>query len=236
MKKMEKMNNIQVTDAQLRMLSAHAEAAARGRRSIVPRIQAGERAQTYGYNSVDEAKLDAAFWEQTAAALSKPNSDGVSAKDTIDWFKEAVPNPTGKTFNVQLGVHLEEICEMLEACELVKNKGFHGYGVKVMSEAWFALKNASLALKSGEVQVTRVNHLKMLDALCDQRVTATGLAYMLGYDWNAAVAEVDRSNFSKFVDGKAIFHENGKIAKGPDYKEPSLLPMVQNALNIEKSL
>ena len=32
-----------------------------------------------------------------------------------------------------------------------------------------------------------------------------------------AVGRVNKSNWSKFVNGKPIFDENGKIAKGPDY-------------------
>ena len=49
---------------------------------------------------------------------------------------------------------------------------------------------------------------------------------MLGYDMDAAIDEVDRSNWSKFdEDGKPIFNENGKVMKGPNYTKPKLKPM-----------
>lgn len=32
-----------------------------------------------------------------------------------EWHQQARPNPSDKDFNVQLGCHLEEVCEMLEA-------------------------------------------------------------------------------------------------------------------------
>lgn len=61
-----------------------------------------------------------------------------------------------------------------------------------------------------------------LDALCDQIVTAVGCAYDQNMDISNALDEVDRSNYSKFVNGEAIFDENGKIAKGPDYFKADL--------------
>ena len=37
------------------------------------------------------------------------------------------------------------------------------------------------------------------------------------YDYHGALDEVNRSNYSKFEDGKAVRDEHGKIAKGKDY-------------------
>jgi hypothetical protein len=34
-------------------------------------------------------------------------------QDTLNWFKEALPNPTSKNQKSQLGVHVEEFVEML---------------------------------------------------------------------------------------------------------------------------
>lgn len=38
--------------------------------------------------------------------------------------------------------------------------------------------------------------------------------------------EVNRSNWSKFVDGKPVFDENGKIKKGDGYTPPDLSKFV----------
>lgn len=39
----------------------------------------------------------------------------------------------------------------------------------------------------------------LLDALCDQIVTALGVGYMMGFDMEGALAEVNRSNYTKFT-------------------------------------
>jgi predicted HAD superfamily Cof-like phosphohydrolase len=67
-----------------------------------------------------------------------------------------------------------------------------------------------------------VNEIELLDSLADQIVTAIGVAHMMGFDILGALQEVNRSNFSKFEDGKAVFDENGKIRKGKDYTPPNL--------------
>ena len=64
--------------------------------------------------------------------------------------------------------------------------------------------------------------VELLDALCDQVVTAVGVAYMMGMDIEGALAEVNRSNWSKFEGGVPVFNEQGKIAKGVEYTPPEL--------------
>jgi hypothetical protein len=49
---------------------------------------------------------------------------------------------------------------------------------------------------------------------------------MLDMDVLGALEEVNRSNFSKFENGKAVFDENGKITKGKNYSKPNLKPFV----------
>lgn len=64
--------------------------------------------------------------------------------------------------------------------------------------------------------------VELLDALADQIVTATGVGTFLGMNVPGALAEVNRSNYSKFEDGKPIFNENKKVMKGKDYTPPDL--------------
>ncbi len=49
---------------------------------------------------------------------------------------------------------------------------------------------------------------------------------MFDMDIVGALQEVNRSNYSKFVNGRAVFDENGKIKKGPDYSKPDLTKFV----------
>ena len=68
--------------------------------------------------------------------------------------------------------------------------------------------------------------VELLDALADQIVTATGVGTFLGMNVPGALAEVNRSNYSKFEDGEPIFNENKKVMKGKDYTPPDLTPYI----------
>lgn len=136
--------------------------------------------------------------------------------DTVSWFKEAKPEPTKKDICVQIGCHYEEVAEMMIACQ-----GASHYGSNVMNNCAEAYKETTEAFGLDEAYQPK-DHIELLDALADQIVTAVGVAYMMGFDIIGALKEVNASNWSKFVDGKAVTDENGKIAKGEDYFKPDL--------------
>lgn len=136
------------------------------------------------------------------------------------WFQKAVPAPSDKNRAVQLGCHFEEFGEMLRAMCL------DGTDYSELTALASELKDsgkdaASLQLLSDEV-FPMFDKAELLDALCDQIVTAVGVAHMFGMNIEGALAEVNRSNWSKFVNEAPVFDENGKIAKGPDYTPPDL--------------
>ena len=128
------------------------------------------------------------------------------------WFQLAVPTPTDKNRAVQLGCHAEEFAEMLTAL------GFPHTSANV--ELW------ANYMKSEFPGVMQPDRTELLDALCDQIVTAVGVAHMMGFNLPGALAEVNRANWSKFVDGRPLFDHNGKIKKGPLYLPPRLAPFV----------
>ena len=98
----------------------------------------------------------------------------------------------------------------------------------VIADTRLALNALADRLKSyGEdTYVREEDRVELLDALCDQIVTATGIGTFLGMNVPGALSEVNRSNYSKFVDGKPIFNENQKVMKGPDYTPPTLTPFI----------
>lgn len=132
-----------------------------------------------------------------------------------EWFKAAKPNPSTADVCVQIGCHYEEVAEM----NAVLN-----YDVEYMLEAtaleyqmyYSGYLGAALEELSADARV------ELLDALCDQIVTAVGVAYMMGMDIEGALAEVNRSNWSKFEGGVPVFNEQGKIANGVEYTPPEL--------------
>lgn len=133
------------------------------------------------------------------------------------WFAAAVPSPTNKNRSVQLGCHFEEIVEMLISLGADRTD----YAVVELTKLADELKQSPNRYpESFEAQfkviAERFNPTSLLDDLCDQIVTSVGVAHMFGMDIVGALDEVNRSNWSKFKDGKPVFDENGKIAKNKE--------------------
>lgn len=147
-------------------------------------------------------------------------------KQIEDWFKAAVPNPTDDNRRVQLGCHLEEVDKMMEATSVGNPlicEDLSGY----MTDNNLSLSAIASKLKKGLFNQAKIrDKTAFADALADQIVTAIGLAYYHSIDIEGALNEVNRSNWSKFVDGKPVFDENGKIKKGDGYTPPDLSKFV----------
>lgn len=138
--------------------------------------------------------------------------------DTKSWFDKARPHKTIPNFSAQLGVHFEEVAEMTDALSALDPEA-----VLLLDRAGAALKNLSNYLKANHGLILVGDPLEMLDGLCDQIVTATGVAHTLDYDIVGAMTEVNRSNYSKFDDaGLPIYNEQGKVMKGPNYSVAEL--------------
>lgn len=142
---------------------------------------------------------------------------------TARWLKACGKEPNIDGLSVQIGCHLEEICEFLGALR----SDSEGYG-KLLERTkadleWFAVK-----LKKREQFVYIPTHLRVdaLDALCDTEVTGNGVAYMAGLDKPGADQAVLASNDAKLVDGKPVILEGGKIGKPEGWKPPDLRSFV----------
>lgn len=67
------------------------------------------------------------------------------------------------------------------------------------------------------------NIVEVADALTDILYVVYGAGHAFGLDLDRCFAEVQRSNMSKLgEDGKPIYREDGKVLKGPNYREPNL--------------
>ena len=140
----------------------------------------------------------------------KPEDTEVITK-IKEWFEVAVPQPTEKNQAIQIGCNLEEVAEMLNVFNPMLGEYIDLYARSY--KEWKTLDN---------ITFTEDKLIELLDALCDQIVTAIGVAHMFGFDIKNALAEVNKSNWSKFENGKPVFYKNGKIKKGKYYKEPEL--------------
>lgn len=131
-------------------------------------------------------------------------------KNTKAWFEQAIPEPTIEQACIQIGCHIEEFHEMMWAMSMQFTE------LQSVEESFKNCENMAMA------DTKFCNKNELLDALADQIVTAVGVCHMMGFDIEGALAEVNRSNFSKFEDGKPVFDANGKITKGKHYTPPEL--------------
>lgn len=133
----------------------------------------------------------------------------------VEWHKQAVPNPTIESAAKQVGCHFEEFGEMVEAINLGG----------MMIQTCIEKEANEFKINTSDYYIHKIEDCDMeglLDSLCDQIVTAAGVAHSLGFDLIGALKEVNDSNYSKFVNGKAVFDKNGKIDKPASYKPPQL--------------
>ena len=141
-------------------------------------------------------------------------------QNTAEWFRQASPTPSAQNQSTQMGVHFEEVREML--MELTPRTP---EAAAILEAANNALDNLQALLKRDATAIgVHPSNLPMfLDSLCDQIVTATGVGTFFGVDVPGAMDEVNASNWSKFVDGKPVRDPvSQKILKGPDYFKPDL--------------
>lgn len=144
------------------------------------------------------------------------------------WFETAVPIPDHVNIQTQIGVHLEEVAEMLEPLQEMADNDETREQIEFFKNVIeHASKRFKSHHKSFQIDYRWADRAKLLDALCDQIVTAVGVAHMMGMDIEGALGEVARSNDSKFgADGKPIFNASVKIMKGPNYRSPDLTQFI----------
>ena len=136
-------------------------------------------------------------------------------KDIKKWFETAIPEPNIEQACIQVGVHFEECGEMAES---LTDQQLGDEAHRVANE-YKSLNSHYLYVID---ELTDSDKTALLDSLCDQIVTAVGVAHMLGMDIESALSEVNDSNYSKFEDNKPVFNKQGKISKGKYYKPPQL--------------
>lgn len=129
------------------------------------------------------------------------------------WHQRARPNPTATNLGVQMGCHLEEVVEMLEALEPTLTIASTIEHITYLADLW----------KSGKHYPMIADRKELLDSLADQIVTAVGVGHCANMNVPEACLRVNQSNWSKYdSDGQPIFKATGKIDKGPNYQQPDL--------------
>jgi len=97
----------------------------------------------------------------------------------------------------------------------------------------FNLSALRLDLIEEEVQELRdglanKSMLEIADALTDILYVVYGAGHAFGLDLDDCFHEVHSSNMTKLgSDGRPLYREDGKVMKGPNYREPDLTKFVQ---------
>jgi predicted HAD superfamily Cof-like phosphohydrolase len=141
--------------------------------------------------------------------------------DDVRRFMAAADCTTDE-FNVRqtalyIGLQLEEMAEKIGS--------ILGDGDRLVIQ----LDTDSLDFKSGvyDKKVSLACRKELLDADIDLMWVTIGSVLSQGADIHGAIAEVNRSNASKMVDGKLQKDANGKVTKGPSFSSPDLTPFVK---------
>ena len=153
----------------------------------------------------------------TASTTETPYVDPLN--ETQVWIEKCLPSPKDKDFHTQFGVFCEEVHETLTELSVTDTETLF-----LVANAEKAMHQLAVHLKghSGRIFIHEANRQDFLDGLCDVVVTAVTSSHTQGLNIVDAMCEVNRANFSKFVDGKPIFDANGKVAKGPNYIKADL--------------
>jgi len=97
----------------------------------------------------------------------------------------------------------------------------------------FNLSALRLDLIEEEVQELRdglgkKSMLEIADALTDILYVVYGAGHAFGIDLDDCFHEVHSSNMTKLgADGRPLYREDGKVMKGPNYREPDLTKFVR---------
>ena len=140
---------------------------------------------------------------------------------TERWLKNCGKEPSEKNLSTQIGVHLEEVMEFIEAVSLDHQE------LAAQLQALAAqIHEIASEVKRGKVTAFITDRQAALDALCDAEVTGNGVAFIAGFNKPMADLTVLQSNDDKLVNGKPVILEGGKIGKPRGWKPPDLSPYV----------
>lgn len=183
-----------------------------------------ESGRTPDFETLETAQI----WVQVKHAEEKilewcvPYHKGPLARCS-EWFIVANPEPVLENVVVQVGVHCEEVAEMFDAMK----ESDAAAAVRAVAKRYKASNPAAMQ-EMADILLDDARLDEFADAIVDQAVTGNGTLTNMGVNIYKLLVRVNESNFSKFVDGKAVRETpNGKIQKGPDYFPPNLTEYIE---------
>ena len=175
----------------------------------------------------DERELDIALAEaEQENRLLRARTDRLMAEAqvssfdrTANWLKACGKVPGLPALSVQIGCHIEEFIEFLLCIDFDSAEDAENLELSVRK-----LQRVAAGLKMGIVManISKIDRIEALDALCDSEVTGNGVAYLAGFYKKEADMAVLASNDAKLVNGKPVILPGGKIGKPSGWQAPDL--------------
>lgn len=149
------------------------------------------------------------------------------------WFESTVPAPTNRNAHVQLALHLTKVAAMLHAFrdpdETLPTRKPLGFTQAVLDFMQRQLTSSSI-----ELALDEIDRLALLNALCEQIVTTTGIAHMMRMNIAGALQEIALSNGSgSGKDGKPALGKSGSLFDRRAFHTPDLTSFLD--LNAEQA-
>jgi len=155
----------------------------------------------------------------TSQAANTPIS---LVEELTSWFSLTLPSPnfidTHHQFARLIEQHIDMLVSLQEAGVTTHARDEIGFSIQVLD----FLKRRFSAHPSGiEIGIEALDRVSLLRALCQQIVTAVGIAYALDMKIDGALDELVRSNKSSLDDtGTPIFNLQRKLVPASGYKSP----------------
>lgn len=135
--------------------------------------------------------------------------------DNARWFRTAFGQPL-----------LKDFCPLDESGESTKVLTLQTRLIEEECKELVAAVSHAVVFDEHSHGITDVK-VQILKELSDVLFTCYQLAAAINFDVDEALQRVFESNMSKLgPDGNPIYREDGKVLKGPNYKEPDLIDLV----------
>ena len=113
----------------------------------------------------------------------------------------------------KVGKFMETFGQEVKSKSSLSSEKINSLRVSLIEEELEELKQA----------IKEKNLLEVADALTDLLYVTYGAGHAFGINLDKCFDEVQKSNMSKLDEnGKAIYHDSGKVKKGPNYFKPNL--------------
>jgi len=95
--------------------------------------------------------------------------------------------------------------------------------INLIDEEWYEAFQEFGDWSNDNIDLNNIDKKRLTKELADLLYVTIGAAVTFGLPLEEVFYEVHKSNMSKLgEDGKPIYREDGKVLKGPNYKEPDL--------------